>query len=354
MAAITAVIVLFAVGLCVAYQYLKGTLLGSVITIFTVISAAIVAFGYFEPLAGLLISRGKSSSAMLPYWQPLAFAVLFIVSFAVLQAIASVIAKKSVTVAPLADKLGRILCGAISGLILAGLLITALGMTPIKDKIPYQRFQAKNPDPDKPTKAAMNVDGLVTALFGTVSRGSLSGRSSFAVVHPSFIDEIHLNRLAGGKDVSLLTPSGVIEVPSKAAAWPAPANLKAADGTAVSPATGHDLIVVRVGIKRNAGAFSLSQLRLVCNRKENEPLKGSAVNAYPVGYFTGKDRIKTGKLGDKITIPGEGFKGNVKQIDFVFNIPNNYVPVLVVFKQNSIASIPKLVSAEDAPPVEPF
>ncbi len=350
----TAIIVLIVVGICVAYQYLKGTLLRSVITIFTVISAGIVAFGYFELLADLLISRGKSSSAMLPYWQPLAFAVLFIVSFAVLQAIASVITKKSVTVAPLADKLGRVLCGGISGLILAGLLITVLGMAPIKDNLPYQRFQAKNPDPDKPTKAAMNVDGLAAALFNTVSRGSLSGQSSFAVIHPSFIDETHLNRLAGDKDVSLVTPSSAIEVPSKAAAWPAPADLKAADGTAVNPGTGHDLIVVRVGIKKSAGAFSLSQLRLVCNQKENEPLKGSAVNAYPVGYFTAKDRIKTKKLGDKIAVPKEDFKGNFKWIDFIFNVPNTHVPVLVVFKQNSIASIPKLVSTENAPPVEPF
>jgi hypothetical protein len=354
MAAITAVIVLFVVGICVAYQYLKGTLLRSVITTFTVISTSIVAFGYFEPLASLLISRGKSSSAMLPYWQPLAFAVLFIVSFAVLQAVASAIAKKSVTVAPLADKLGRTLCGAISGLILAGLLITVLGMAPIKDNIPYQRFQVKNPNPDKPTKAIMNVDGLAAALFKMVSRGSLSGQNSFAVIHPSFIDEIHLNRLPGGKDVSLLTPSSTIEIPSKAAAWPAPANLKAADGTAVNPRTGHDLIVVRVGIKRSAGAFSLSQLRLVCNRKENEPLKGSALNAYPAGYFTAKDRVKTRKLSDKIDIPKEDFKGGVKWIDFVFNIPGTHVPVLVVFKQNSIAPIPKLVSTEDAPPVETF
>jgi hypothetical protein len=349
-----AIIVLLVVGICVAFQYLKGTLFRSVMTIFTVISASIIAFGFFEVLADLLISRADSSSTMLPYWQPLTLVVLFIVSFAVLQAVASTIARKSITVGPLAEKIGRIVCGAISGLILAGLLITALGMAPIKDNIPYQRFSSSNPDPEKPAKAVMNPDGLAAGLFSMVSKGSMSGQTSFAVVHPSFIDEIFLNRLSGSKDVSLVTPADSIEVPQKAAAWPAPEDLKAADGTAVNPKSGYDLLVVRIGIKRTAGQFSLSQLRLICNRKETEPLKGAAVDVYPIGYFIRTDTIQRKKLGEDINIPKEGFKSGVKWIDFVFNVPNTRVPVLVAFKQNSISPVPKPVSTENAPAVEPF
>ncbi len=353
---IATIIILLTVGICAAYQYLKGTLVRSVAMIFTVIIANIVAFGFFELLAGFLIRRGSTNrpSAMMSYWQPLTLVVLFIVTFAVLQTLASMIARKSVKAGPLAEKLGRVICGAISGFIFAGLLITAMGMTPIKDNIPYQRFRSSNPDTEKPAKAVMNADGLAAGLFSMVSKGSMSGQTSFAVVHPSFVDEIYLNRLTGDKNVSLVTPAGAVELPPKAAAWPAPAGLKAADGTDVSPKTGYDLLVVRIGIKKNGDTFSLSQLRLVCNQKETESLKGTAVDAYPIGYFIGADRIARKKLGEKITVPKEDFKSNVKWIDFAFNVPYTHVPVLVAFKQNSIAPVPKPVSAEDAPPIEPF
>jgi hypothetical protein len=44
----------------------------------------------------------------------------------------------------------------------------------------------------------------------------------------------------------------------------------------------------------------------------------------------------------------------VKWIDFVFYVPNDFVPVLAAFKQNSIASVPPPIAADQAPPVEPF
>jgi hypothetical protein len=44
----------------------------------------------------------------------------------------------------------------------------------------------------------------------------------------------------------------------------------------------------------------------------------------------------------------------VKSIDFVFYVPDDFVPVLVEFKQNYINQLPKPVPAEQAPPVVPF
>ena len=353
----TAIIVLVIVGICVAYQYLKGTLVKSVATIFTVIIASIVAFGFFELLANLFISRSSSSSpsALVPYAQPLAFVLLFVIAVALFQAIVSVMVKKTVTVEPLSEKIGRVVCGGISGLILAGLLVTILGMAPIKDSIPYERFSSFNPNPNRPTKALLNIDGLATGIFSVVSRGSLSGTTSFAVIHPSFNDEVFLNRLNTGKDVHLVRPSNVIDVPKKAAAWLAPTDLKTEDGELVDAKTGYNLVVVRVGITRKAGSFNLSQLRLICNEKANEqqPLKGSAVNAYPIGFFTQANQIQTKNLSEKITVPLDAFKGGAKNIDFVFNVPSTHVPVLIALR-NSIARVPKLVSTEDAPEPEFF
>jgi len=349
----TAVIILLITVIAgILYQHLQGTLLRSVMTIFTVISAAIIAFSFFEPLAALLISRGSSTSTAASYWQPMSFLLLFIVSFAVLQAAASTLARKSVTVDPLAEKIGKLLCGAVSGFILAGLLIIVLDMVPLSNKIPYQRFGSSNPNPNKPNKALMNPDGLITGLFCMVSKGSLGGQTSFTVVHPSFIDEVFLNRLADEESINLVTPSTSFEVPQKAAAWLAPSDIKAADGTDVTAKTGHELIVVRLGIMRKGSNFSTSQIRLICNQKDDESFRGPAINIYPVGYLIAADRIERKKLGEKIAVLEEDYKTKVKWMDFVFDVPNTHTPALVAFKQNNITTVPKLINTEDAPAVE--
>ncbi len=348
------IIILIAVIAGILYQHLQGTLLRSVMTIFTVISAAIIAFSFFEPLAALLINRGSSTSKAASYWQPMFFLLLFIISFAVLQAAASTIARKSVTVDPLAEKIGKLLCGAVSGFILAGLLIIVLDMTPISNNIPYQRFRSSNPDPEKPNKALLNPDGLIAGLFGMVSKGSLSGRTSFTTVHPSFINGIFLNRLAGDNTINLVSSPDAFEMPQKAAAWLAPSNIKSGDGTDVNPKTGHDLIVVRLGIKRKGSKFSLSQIRLICNHKDDESFQGPAINVYPIGYFITADRVERKKLGEKIVVLEREHKTKVKWIDFVFDVPNTHTPALVAFKQNNIATVPKLINTEDAPAVETF
>ncbi len=81
MAAIAVILIILG---CVAYQYLKGTFVRAFASLIAAVCASVVAFAYFEVLANVLISRNK----LIPWAQPLAFALLFIVGFAVLQTIA--------------------------------------------------------------------------------------------------------------------------------------------------------------------------------------------------------------------------------------------------------------------------
>ena len=74
------VVVLIILG-CAAYQYLKGTFVKSFATIITAVCAAVVAFGYFEPLANVLIRR----NIILSWAQASSFVILFVSSFAILQ-----------------------------------------------------------------------------------------------------------------------------------------------------------------------------------------------------------------------------------------------------------------------------
>jgi hypothetical protein len=355
---------------CAAYQYLKGNFINSFVTTIFTICASVVAFGYFEILANVFISRSDNSrlSALVPWAQPLSFALLFILAFSILQTIAGQLTRRPVVLGPLPERIGRVVCGIFLGVIISGLLLTVLAMAPLPNQYPYQRFEARRPDAEKPNKLKLNADGFATGWFSMVSRGSLSGKRSFATLHPAFLDQAFLNRHSAADGISITTSSNAIELPRKkakkkaVAAWPAPENLKDSNGRPIPPKSGHNLIIARVGIKKkaleDAGKFTLSQLRLICKEKgyAKKPLAGKGKNTYPLGYLTAANQLQIKRLNDVITVKYSDFekKATVRWIDFAFYVPNDSVPVLVEFKQNSIAQVPRLAAADEAPPPVPF
>jgi hypothetical protein len=341
---------------CVAYQYLKGTLVKSFAVVIISICASVVAFGYFELLADILTSR-----EILVLWaQPLSFVLLFILAFAILQTIAVLLTRRPVNLGLLPERIGRAVCGIFLGLIISGLLLTAAAMAPISAKYPYQRFDTTRPDPENPSKVLLNADGFAAGWFSIISNGSFSGKRSFATLHPAFLDQLFLNRHEIDGGVSSTTSSKAIEIPKKAV-WPAPEGLKDSNGGPVLPKSGHNLTIVRVEITNQAikkgGTFTPSQLRLICKQESDakDPLAGKGINIYPAGYMEKVNELQLKKLTDHIEIKRADLDSRgVKKVDFVFYVPDGFVPVLVEFKQNSIKQLPPPVTADQAPPVEPF
>ena len=203
-----------------------------------------------------------------------------------------------------------------------------------------------------------NADSFTTGCFNLVSSGSFSGKKSFAVLHAAFLDQLFLNRHGIADDVSVLTKSQAIEVRKKRAAWLAPESLRSLKdpNEPMEPKSGHNLAIVRVGIKKSAEGsdkFTLSQLRLVCKQKDSSgpQLAGKGICVYPIGYIKTANRLEMKKLNETIKIGKGKFKGKVKLkwIDFAFYVPEDFVPVLVEFKQNSVVQLPSLLPAEKAP-----
>jgi hypothetical protein len=361
------VVVLIILG-CAAYQYFKGTVVKAFATIIIAIFASIVAFSYFEALANIIISRGSSGRlhSVVPWSQPLCFGLLFILTFAILQTIAAQLTRTPVDLGLLPERIGRIICGIFLGLILSGLLLTTLAMAPLPNKYPYQRFDETNPAVQRPNKVLLNADGITAGWFNLVSKGSfraIRNPRSFAVLHPAFMDQMFLNRHNESDDIPLLTSAKSIDVERKNSVWFAPAgDFKDADGNPITPKSGHSLVIIPVGIRKNAikdaGKFNLAQLRLICKQKAyaKGTLEGKGINVYPIGYFSGKSQIQTKKLSEPITVVRDDFDSQEtrKHIDFVFNVPNDHTPVLLEFKLNNIVEVPSPVSADQAPPVAPF
>ena len=373
------VVVIIILG-CAALQYFKGTFVKAFAMIIIAICASVVAFGYFEILANLIISRGNDGSmlSLVPWAQTLCFILLFVVAFGVLQTAAIFVIRHPVDLGFLPERIGRVVCGIILGFIISGLLLTALQMGPLPLSYPYQRFDPARLNPDNPGGVLFNADGFATGLFSLISNGSLSGKNSFKTLHPNYLDQLFLNRFLGdASSVSGVYPA--IEVP-KPGVWPASeavkkqvdsfvSELKTRGGKVVyepggksvaipiSTKEAYNPTIVRVGIKKkainreakiNGGVFTPSQLRLICTRKT-----GEAVNTYPLGYLKTKDELE---ISPEIKLATSDIEGNARYIDFVFCVPRGYEPTLVEFKLNSIAEIPTgaIVSADQAPAVEPF
>ena len=357
------VVVLIIAG-CVAYQYLKGTLVKAFAMIIVTICASIVAFGFFEALAGLFISGRDSSFKFLPppWMQMLSFVLLFLFTFAGLQTLAEYLTRQQVDLGLWPERIGRVVCGIFLGLILSGILFTALALAPLPNKYPYQRFEQGRPDAENPNKPLLNPDGFATGWFSIISNGSLSGKRSFATLHPAFLDQLFLNRHNIDDNVPLVTSSQAIKVPAKNAAWYAPEGIKDQDDNPVQPKSVHNLMFLRVGIKRtavrDAGTFTLSQLRLICKTKRTteNPLAGKGKNIYPIGYLIAANKIQIKRLNEVITVTSSDFQSDASErwIDFAFHVPNDSVPVLVEFKQNCVVQVSPPVTAEQAPPPAPF
>ena len=365
---------------CGALMYFRGTVVKAFAMIVIAIFSSVVAFGYFEALSNVIISRGNDGSllSLVPWAQTLCFLLLFVVTFGLLQTAATFLTRLPVDLGFLPERIGRVVCGIILGFIISGLLLTALQMAPLPLSYPYQRFDPDRLDPDNPSGPLLNADGFATGLFGIISNGSFSGKNSFKTLHPSYLDQLFMNRLLGdASGVSGVYPA--IEVP-KPGVWPASEAVKKQVDSFVSELRTHggkvvyetggksvalpistkeayNPTIVRVGIKKraikreaniNGGAFTPSQLRLICTRKT-----GEAVNAYPIGYLKTKNEIQ---ISPEIKLETKNIEGNVRFIDFVFCVPIGFDPALVGFKLNSIVEIPTgaIVSADQAPEVVPF
>jgi hypothetical protein len=243
-------------------------------------------------------------------------------------------------------------------------------MAPLPASFPYARFEASASNADAPAKAVLNADGFAAGWFTAASKGSLSGKTSFAAVHPDFLSQAFLNRLAVSGAVRIVTDTDAISVPKNTSGdnptvgvWQASADLKTTDGNPVPTKAGHSLVIVRVGLNRKsmatAGYFTASQMRLICKTRDeaDNPATGTATNSWAIGYIKAENQLELKKPGEQIAVTTSDFAGRdarVKYIDFAFHVPSDSVPVLLEFKQSTIVEVSKPVGSDQAPAAVPF
>jgi uncharacterized membrane protein required for colicin V production len=305
--------------LCVANFYLKSSAIRSFAAVISALLAVVAAFNYYEVAADLLISRGLGGQ----WVQPGIFVFIFLATFALAKSLADFLLRPGINFGAITTRLTATISGTIVGLIISGILLIAVAMTPLGTKWPYARFEEGNINVKNPNKALFNIDGFVAALFGWMSKGSLSSQKSFSIYHADFISQLHLNRHKVKDEVYSIAAADAITVPAKR-------------GVRIQDIDDHSFTVVNMGIKAkeiaDGGAmdkndnlsFTLSQVRLICKEKSQASVtSGNATVIYPAGQIFEKqfERIN---LDETITFSRRDFQGTSKTawMDLAFTVPS--------------------------------
>ena len=146
------------------------------------------------------------------------FIVFFIFGFGVFRVLTDVIWDPDADFGGIANKVAAVVCGLITGLIISGVVLVAVAMTPTAARWPYARFgdgEAAIRDVQSAKGPLISADGLVSGLFSWMSKGSLSSSRSFAVYHTGYLDQLHLNKYKAKAGVYRIAGKDAISVPKK-------------------------------------------------------------------------------------------------------------------------------------------
>ena len=330
--------------LCVAHLYLKSSTPRSFAAVIAAVIAVIAALGYYETASDILISKGHGGQ----WVQPAIFAIIFFAVLAVTKSLADFLLPRSVEFSQLSARIGGVVCGVIAGVIMSGVLFIALALCPLSDRWPYARFEQGNINITSPNKSLLNSDEIVGALFSWISKGSMSSDKSFAVYHANFIDQLHLNRHKAKEDgVYTIAAAEAVVLPEK-------------NGVRIEDVDQRSYTIVRMGIKggeidrggamdKDGGiSFTPSQVRILCKQKDQAAdMTGSARPVYPEAQLLENELIPV-RLDKTINVSRGEFEsvssyGRVAWIDIAFSVPADMRPILLEFKQNAVAQLPKAV-----------
>jgi hypothetical protein len=315
-------------------------------TLMASVFGSIIAFTYYEMLADLFISRGYG------LWAPAGcFVLAFLLGFAAVRALADLLVGANIDFGNAAKVTVNLILGTLTGLILAGHLMVAIGMMPISGNRIYNRFATNAPvSLNNPSSPFLNPDGMVTGLFGMFSRGSLSSGNSFSVLCADFINRNHLNRYGISGDATTICSKKALSVPKAPKKPVRTMDIKDIGAVTVIRAVISAKDISDGGAKSDKGVvFTMSQVRAIAKPqdkaikpKDNSVnLSGSGKAFWPIGILE-KGKLVKKSLTESITYSNQDFDKNTRTVwvDFVFEIPSGQQAILLQFKQNAVTALP--------------
>ena len=351
-----AVFIVFVLVLGLAsYLVFTQGLFSSLIMSMLCMMSALVAFNYFELLAGLLNSKGFAAGGT----KGGSLIAIFLVTLLILRLLTDRFIKGNMKFSMLIDRIGASFFGLLSSLTMVGIIALGFQMMPISPQIKgYDRY----PDLDKLEEAKNffpNADGFVLSLVKQSSNYGFNGSTNFCHFHPDMRRELYMNRftLAQGSRHEA-APDSIRLVK----AWIIGDGLKdLSSGTTLNPEADGQFIAARVqitaGSKEKPGAqdadgkirFTLGNFRLVGFDPEDRREPGTSI--YPIGFL-----LPDWKVADSVGLGAGKMLPNTREVDLLFEWPGDMqeiAPKYIEFKRTAWAKFTSAkMLAEAEPPVD--
>lgn len=176
-----------------AYIWMTRGFFSSLLNLLCVIVAGAIAFSLFEPLAYLILEKAPATGFMSPVgssaWA-IGLGAPFAITLALLRVGVDKACGKNVGVKTPVNYAGGAVCGALAGVITAGVTVMSIGFLRLDaDFMGYQPVQHGGDSSLMRTSSLiLPVDKLTSNLYGLASESSLSTDSPLAKFYPSFSD----------------------------------------------------------------------------------------------------------------------------------------------------------------------
>jgi hypothetical protein len=342
---VTIIIIILVTGGFVSNFYLKCSPLASFVTLMASIFGVLVAFTYYEVLAGFIINKGY----VVQWAQGLCFILLYALTTVILRLICDyIVGADIIDFGQPAKVITAIVCGVIVGFISSGMIVTALAMTP-PGVMSYNRFN-ETVNLRNSKKPFIPVDSIACGLYEWIADGAMASKNKFGLYHSDFLDQIHLNRhkakdgaiqIAGSEAITI-PKNGVIIKPGK-------------DGLEYTiiqtKISGRAIADGGIVLKTGEAAFTPGQLRLICQQKRLDgAFTGRIMTVYPVKYriaAENKTFEEVSDLGELVTLDRNSFDKRVARVDLAFEVPSNMTPRYLEFRNNFVIQVPKPLTEEE-------
>lgn len=351
---------LFLLALLIATTYfltIQGLISAVIMCVLCLVSAAL-AFAVYEWVA-MEFLFGTLGDTALPAALIGTYALPLIVFRLLLDAY--------VTRASLLPVLVDRVCGGVAGFVAAylstGVLAVAIQMVPFGGS--FLGHAGLDPASKKETSLWLGPDRFAVTYASMMSQGLFSGGRRWRELHPDLVSEIIAVQSAPA-EVRHVVPDGsvsLVRVETRESIFDKKPGSGRGDQrvepeyTRIDTVGGKSRFTLRLALKPEAAdedethRFSRRQLRLVGQDRPNGPV----VNHYPIAISDNDRPQMACRIEDgKLYMPGSG-----NEVDFVFEVPEGFVPHFAEYKSQARVDLlgkkaaPADVAAVAPPPASP-
>ncbi len=354
----------------IAYIWVMRGFFSAALHMLCVLVAGAFAFAFWEPMAYLILDSVAGNKGFFSFLPGMAWGVALVVPFCVALALLRVATDKAipgnVTLDKLSNGIGGGVCGAVSGVVTAGIVMISFGALwgNTQSAWAFQRLSwDANGRLESKSKLILPVDDIVAMAYGKMSNTTLATEYSLARMYPNLADVPSSMRhtLFEGKGRPTMAPKefevlgGYVVGADEQfnSALESQASVQAAVGPSANPfkpvtdregnrldvpgnyIVGYALSFESTARERGSSqvVFGSAQLRLVC-----ENAQGDVKEVFPFAFVTRADQSEVEYLrydfleGD---FPATYNESNPK-MGFEFFVPAGYKPRWLYVKNTRV------------------